>query len=87
MRKSGYLQEDAIFYNSHEQQPAEHFIGFAGIALDKSKLNHHMYELFYKGIIIGFVVLILGFMAAFILAKIITKPVYHLTKSVTTLGN
>ena len=86
MRKSGYLQEDAIFYNGHEQQPAEHLIGFAGIALDKSKLNQHMYDLFYRGILIGFVFLIIGFLAAFILAKIITKPVYQLTRSVTTLG-
>lgn len=83
---SSYSTEEPLFFKEGPLQGKDRIIGFVRITVDKKMLNRRLNDLLLKGILIGVVFLVIGFIITYLTAKGITKPLNRLTKGVRTLG-
>ena len=83
---SSYATEEPLFFKEGALQGKDRIIGFVRITVDKKMLNRRLTDLLLKGILIGVVFLVIGFVITYLTVKGITKPLNRLTKGVRTLG-
>ena len=83
---SSYSTEEPLFFKEGALQGKDRIIGFVRITVDKKTLNRRLNDLLLKGILIGVVFLVIGFVITYLTVKGITKPLNRLTKGVRTLG-
>ena len=83
---SSYSTEEPLFFKEGALQGKDRIIGFVRITVDKKMLNRRLTDLLLKGILIGVVFLVIGFVITYLTVKGITKPLNRLTKGVRTLG-
>jgi len=83
---SRYSTEEPLFFKEGALQGKDRIIGFVRITVDKKILNRRLNDLLLKGILIGVVFLVIGFVITYLTVKGITKPLNRLTKGVRTLG-
>ncbi len=83
---SSYSTEEPLFFKEGALQGKDRIIGFVRITVDKKVLNRRLKDLLLKGILIGVVFLVIGFLITYLTVKGITKPLNRLTKGVRTLG-
>jgi len=84
---AGYTSEESLMFEARPVERKTRIIGFAGITVDKTKLNKTINGLWVKGILIGTVFLIIGCGLTYFFAKRMTKPLNKLTEQVITLGS
>lgn len=83
---SSYSTEEPLFFKEGAPQGKDRIIGFVRITVDKKMLNRRLTDLSLKGILIGVVFLVIGFVITYLTVKGITKPLNRLTKGVRTIG-
>ena len=83
---SRYSTEEPLFFKEGALQGKDRIIGFVRITVDKKILNRRLNDLLLKGILIGVVFLVIGFVITYLTVKGITKPLNRLTKGVRTVG-
>jgi len=79
-------EEDAVYYNALPAGENEQVIGFAAVVLDGSLLQKSLHAVLLHSILIGFGFLIVGSVAAYVIAGRITKPLKQLIEGVNALG-
>jgi len=83
---AGYATDESLMFGTRPGEQRMRIIGFAGITVDKTKLNKTINGLWIKGILIGAVFLLIGCSITYFLAKRMTRPLNKLTEEVITLG-
>jgi two-component system sensor histidine kinase UhpB len=83
---SSYSTEEPLFFKEGLLQGKDRIIGFVRITVDKRMLDRRLNDLLLKGILIGVVCLVLGFVITYLTVRGITKPLNRLTKGVRTVG-
>jgi len=86
MKKPGFSQEDDIYFNQTAGRQGNQIIGFAGLCVDKTKLQQQTHQIMIQGFLFGAVFVLCGCLVSFFLVKMVAKPVHRLTESAQILG-
>jgi len=82
---TNYYKDEEMLFEKHPKNNKAIIIGFAGLTISKYKLKKQIKDLFFKGVLIGSIFMIVGFMPAYFLAKKIINPLHRLSCGVKTL--
>lgn len=83
---SAFTSTEALYFKEQTTPSKDNVIGMVRIILDKKGLNKRLHSLVSITILLASVFLVIGSMAAYLMARGITKPLNNLMEGVTALG-
>jgi signal transduction histidine kinase/CheY-like chemotaxis protein len=84
--KSKLARNDSVYFDPAALKEQEQVVGFVRVVTDSSLLRDRLHALLFHSILIGIVFFLLGSVAAYLFAGMITKPLKRLTEGVEAFG-
>ena len=84
--KSQLAGNDSVYFDPAALQDQEQIVGFVEVVTDGKLLREKLQALLFHSILIGLFFLCVGSVAAYLLARMITRPLKSLTEGVEAFG-